>query len=591
MYVTYSTRQYSDHDQWYSETQYGLFRFARPPQRFSTLPKPQFMPSKLLRVTDMRIVQGSTVNEGYCALSYSWNWSGDIIMDEANGKTKRVDHKKHKIIFSAKRVPRKPRGRKRSPRRVKFVEFEGIIQQICKDFDVKYIWYDQWCINQKEKEEKLREIRQMHKIYRNAYCTVALVPEFCSRRYLQTRALSHQQPNYPKIYTSQWMRRVWTLEEALLSPKILFVGRDIHSWGHLVKRVANLHTLCQKLPNLDVSTVLYYAHIRTTTKEHDRVFALANLFPDLMKSISISYDEPVNDLLLQFYRLLAQKDISILCFGRHKDYRRIGRPKEELAQASDVSLILKEYLSGYKHRYRYPYSVPIQVHDKILPSWTGVQGEHILPLRLEYSDYPKTTFKNYIVTEKLMQVTCASISVNEDIRSRMFFPLKQEDFPPVPQGPSADVNGVLVRWILCLSVHLPGQESSKVLSLPLSLNSQDSTYDLSKFNQKLHETLWLMAQFFPVKKENLFWWDAAWPQDSVARFEHFSLTEGVIIGCNLVILTGVRFKDNWPDWKRCPVIIKDQGAKHYRAIGTCRIGNIEYFLSGVNLPEKTFIIK
>ena len=33
------------------------------------------------------------------------------------------------------------------------------------------------CINQIDKKEKQREIPQMHKIYRDKYCAVALVPE------------------------------------------------------------------------------------------------------------------------------------------------------------------------------------------------------------------------------------------------------------------------------------------------------------------------------------------------------------------------------------------------------------------------------
>ncbi|KAI9274712.1 hypothetical protein BDA99DRAFT_498325, partial [Phascolomyces articulosus] len=61
---------------------------------------------------------------------------------------------------------------------IKYVKFEGIIQQICQQFNIKYIWYDQLCINQNNKEEKQHEIRNMHQIYENAYCTVALVPDY-----------------------------------------------------------------------------------------------------------------------------------------------------------------------------------------------------------------------------------------------------------------------------------------------------------------------------------------------------------------------------------------------------------------------------
>ncbi|KAI9253465.1 hypothetical protein BDA99DRAFT_540715 [Phascolomyces articulosus] len=54
------------------------------------------MPTKLVCISDINIVDGSQVNEGYCALSYSWNQSGDIRDD--NGKYVRVDEGKHKIV-------------------------------------------------------------------------------------------------------------------------------------------------------------------------------------------------------------------------------------------------------------------------------------------------------------------------------------------------------------------------------------------------------------------------------------------------------------------------------------------------------------
>ncbi|KAI9251901.1 hypothetical protein BDA99DRAFT_521481 [Phascolomyces articulosus] len=31
---------------------------------------------------------------------------------------------------------------------IKYVKFEGIIQRICQQFNIKYIWVDQLCINQ-----------------------------------------------------------------------------------------------------------------------------------------------------------------------------------------------------------------------------------------------------------------------------------------------------------------------------------------------------------------------------------------------------------------------------------------------------------
>ena len=103
----------------------------------------------------MKVVQGSKVHEGYCALSYSWNQSGEIVINETGKKSHRcIDEGKH-IILPAKIVREKQRGRKRIPRKIKYVKFEKCIQEICKGFNVKYIWYDQMCINQNDENKNI----------------------------------------------------------------------------------------------------------------------------------------------------------------------------------------------------------------------------------------------------------------------------------------------------------------------------------------------------------------------------------------------------------------------------------------------------
>ncbi|KAI9276797.1 GPI-GlcNAc transferase complex, PIG-H component-domain-containing protein [Phascolomyces articulosus] len=270
MYIQY------EHTQWYfterrNEKEYGQndSLIKRVPDK---LPKPEFMPSKLVRISDMKVVHGSRVNEGYCALSYSWNQSGGILRQRGTRKCKRIDEGHHKIIFpstnsfspSEEKTPDKntilpedvipyARTHKNAKldkirrvltiihnvnylakkeeynRCVKYVKFEGLIRQICRQFNIKYIWYDQVCINQNDKLEKQREIRNMHHIFSNAYCTVALVPEF----YLQQN--KNQYPNYKDfeitkstLHQHEWFKRLWTLEEAIKSKRLLFIGRNIH---------------------------------------------------------------------------------------------------------------------------------------------------------------------------------------------------------------------------------------------------------------------------------------------------------------------------------------------------------------------------
>ncbi|KAI7853053.1 hypothetical protein BDC45DRAFT_536892 [Circinella umbellata] len=72
MYTTYESIQ------WRNNCDCGLIpKLSEVPEE---LPKPEFMPTKLIRTSDMQVVQGSQVNEGYCALSYSWNQTRDTLL-------------------------------------------------------------------------------------------------------------------------------------------------------------------------------------------------------------------------------------------------------------------------------------------------------------------------------------------------------------------------------------------------------------------------------------------------------------------------------------------------------------------------------
>ncbi|KAI9274713.1 hypothetical protein BDA99DRAFT_533330 [Phascolomyces articulosus] len=72
--------------EYYNDKKREFTKHVKPPITIpDDLPKPDFMPAKLVRASDMKVVDGSQVNEGYCALSYSWNQSGDIVLDETTG--------------------------------------------------------------------------------------------------------------------------------------------------------------------------------------------------------------------------------------------------------------------------------------------------------------------------------------------------------------------------------------------------------------------------------------------------------------------------------------------------------------------------
>ncbi|KAI9262355.1 heterokaryon incompatibility protein-domain-containing protein, partial [Phascolomyces articulosus] len=324
MYITYESTQWAKDP----SDPIRIGQFVLPPGRMpETLPKPDFMPSKLIRTSDMKVVSGTQVNEGYCAFSYAWSQSGDILVDPRTGKKNRFDQGKHKLI--------RPTASKQHPGNVEeYVRFETIIQQICRDFNIKYVWYDALCIDHNNLEEKHQDIGQMHRIYYNAYCVVALVPEFCIKvkSSRERKRLSQQDETadtycrfldaLDEIPTAAWSKRLWTLTEAIQSQNLIYVGQNVHVFSDQeVPGVKHISQVKQRFARWNVGTMLFYAHKRTSTSDHDRVFAMANLFPDLMKHISIDYDQPFEDLMIQFYSLLAKKCITILFFGSHKKYK------------------------------------------------------------------------------------------------------------------------------------------------------------------------------------------------------------------------------------------------------------------------------
>ncbi|KAI8144009.1 hypothetical protein BJV82DRAFT_74164 [Fennellomyces sp. T-0311] len=320
----------------------------------------KFRPTWLVRVSDMQVVPGSEVDDHYWTLSYSWSQSGEMI-ERSDGEYDRIDESKHKIVTYERHIAitkTKVKSKWWSHRQratelqktplIMNVNFERIIQRICKDFDIKYIWYDQMCIDQDDHDAKVREIRQMHLIYKNSRCTLALIPE------LEVTADLGYRANVDIIPESQWSKRIWTLEEAYMSKSILFVGRNVHIWS---KRVSTVFSSKTK-----ACTALWFARTRTSSKAHDRIFALVNIFPELQDRITFSYRQSLLDLMVNFYGLLAESDISIMLFGAPID-----------SDADDDIMAAR------------------QREARLLPSWTGANGVHIPQNQFE-SDSSKVQY-------------------------------------------------------------------------------------------------------------------------------------------------------------------------------------------------------
>ncbi|KAI9245848.1 heterokaryon incompatibility protein-domain-containing protein [Phascolomyces articulosus] len=656
MYITYDTRQLSDYrecaliggsgtdDDAHIKNQYHV----HPPKRFpDQIPKSDYKPNKLVRVSDMQVISGSKVKEGYCALSYVWEQSGDIIpFDDNNnndhGNYKRVDRGKHKLIQWNK-TAKGGGGKKNSNNNTtvgskksmysskpKNVRFEDIVQKVCKDFNIRYIWYDQLCIDHQQDVgdnlEKMREIKSMHQIYKHAFGTVVLVPEFrvddskiLRRTTTGGGAPSHLLDETLSITTksilseSKWFKRLWTFQEALMSQNIVFVGENIHSWWYKAYAYKDMYFICNTPQQWNVSTILWYTHIRTCSNPYDRIFILANLFPDMMDTITMDYNQSFDPLLIQCYGALAKKDLSILCFGQHLEYKVIGQQRKR-------SSIEKNGHSSSDDEN--DYDVPIQQYEDILPSWTGIDGEHL------QGDFT-TNFQNYSIVDTSMQVTCTFITSVDDpaaITSVPFKPLTFDDLPPFQfldqkNKSSSNNNDILSssslkRQELAIKIQLPESDRNshgpkKTFIVTLSLFSSDIFSLENPKPSSLHgvsKTLCILSSIIPITNDDLFWYDCCnddnssndnetttQQQQQCINFD-FNLTEETDNYSQYVILSGISFINNdprssysSPPYKIFPVI-KEEG-DHYKAIGTCKIVNPDHLFSGCTLPEETFNIQ
>ncbi|KAI8138781.1 hypothetical protein BJV82DRAFT_629777 [Fennellomyces sp. T-0311] len=343
----------------------------------------EFRPNWLVRVSDMQVVPGSSVTDPYWALSYSWNQSGEIFKT-GDEKYDRIDQGKHQII-SCQTSIESIGGVERTfvdttTEETRLVKFEELIKQMCHDFGIQYLWYDQMCIDQSDHDAKMQEIQQMHLIYKNAYCTLVLMPEL---KIIGKSRFGRRFANPDVIAKSEWCKRAWTLEEAYMSRDMLIVGNDVYIWSDriatpLTTATGNYMSSLKEKDKWKASTALRYAKTRTSSKAHDRVFALANIFPELKDCIAFGYDQPLLDLMVQFYGHLAQNDLSILCFGK--------------LLVTDID---NDILSEAQW-----------AEADLLPSWTGAKGHHVTQ---QWFNQDAEMRAIYYIDERFMHMKCTCV--------------------------------------------------------------------------------------------------------------------------------------------------------------------------------------
>ncbi|KAI9262394.1 hypothetical protein BDA99DRAFT_537739 [Phascolomyces articulosus] len=141
------------------------------------------------------------------------NQSGEIIQDGVTGKYKRIDEGKHKIIQeecddSGKNTD----NNQQEQREEKYVKFEGVFQQICQQFNIKYIWMP-----------KRKNIEK----YATCIGSLAMLiaPSLSCLNFV-TYLIMKTNHAFLLFCIKKFMD-----SEAIQSRKFLFVSRNTHIWG------------------------------------------------------------------------------------------------------------------------------------------------------------------------------------------------------------------------------------------------------------------------------------------------------------------------------------------------------------------------
>ena len=462
----------------------------------------EYRPNWLVRISDWKIVPGSEAENGYHTLSYCWEQSGEVFKRMDGNGYDLIDNGEHCIVenynFEEDYIVKpgelpdtKEEDSKYitwciptcSTTKIKYVRYEQLVQQLCKDLQVEYLWYDKLCIDQSNKKEKLREIKQMHKIYQNARYIIAMIPEarasfpedFDSKMF-QYVSKARSSVMEDIISRSSWMKRSWTLEEVMMARRILVVGTDTNFFQHSLHTTdrpgvvdifsnALLDFRNQKNGG-SVNQALREAHFRTSTKPHDMMFALANTFAHMFDEIETNYQTDVQTTFNNFYRHAATKELSMLCFG------------SILSPDGDIAL---------KHT----------MDDYSLPSWTGIDGYHtgyrvdttIHPQSTQYVD--DKTMRMHITTNHYWNISitpfnngCFSPALKNN-SDRDATQIASDHFTRINAGrwndqwtdmSTADKDTVLIEWLVnmnvateCYMTHYHQRQGSLTQLRPLSL--------------------------------------------------------------------------------------------------------------------------
>ncbi|KAI0645333.1 heterokaryon incompatibility protein-domain-containing protein [Trametes meyenii] len=179
-----------------------------------------------------------------------------------------------------------------------------------------WLWADTSCIDTTNSAQLSETINSMFTLYRNASMCYAYLEDVPSGQDLY--------PLHSSFRRSRWFKRVWTLQELIAPPAIIFLSSDWRRIGskwrlaELIESITGIDRLVlthkRPLEEVSVACRMSWAATREARREEDRAYSLMGIFGVCMPTI---YGERER----AFFRLQEEiikrtPDQSIFAWGR-----------------------------------------------------------------------------------------------------------------------------------------------------------------------------------------------------------------------------------------------------------------------------------
>jgi len=166
----------------------------------------------------------------------------------------------------------------------------------------RYVWVDQWCINQQDAAERAREVKRMREYYKNGNSTIVLIPEITgeifsikdvedsSWRLCEWQNCMETLIGF--VQTSQWSTRVWTLQEGMLGQAPILCNGSQVITTHELRAYNELKSWLQQGAKLIKASEELILQRVNTWAEADSIAEMSTFIHGGILNLPLNYQSP-----------------------------------------------------------------------------------------------------------------------------------------------------------------------------------------------------------------------------------------------------------------------------------------------------------